>query len=1178
MNEETLFDLALNTPPDALPALLARECDGNPALRERIEKLLAAHAASSDTLMSPTSGAELDSNALGNALSRPAISLDAAVGTVLGGKYKLMECIGEGGMGSVYRAQQTEPIKREVAVKVIKAGMDSKAVLARFEAERQALAMMDHPSIAKVLDAGATQSGNPFFVMELVKGVPITKYCDQAKLTPKQRLELFLPVCEAIQHSHQKGIIHRDIKPSNVLVATYDDRPVPKVIDFGVAKATGQSLTDLDAITGLGTLVGTPEYMSPEQASLSNQDIDTRSDVYSLGVLLYELLSGHTPVDRKSLEKAAIYEILRIVRDVDAPLLSAKLSSIDTLPNVAANRRTEPRKLATQFRGELDWVLLKALEKDRSRRYATANGLASDIQRYLSDKVVEARPPSTFYTLRKVIRRNKGQVLAACLLLLTLLAGIAGTTWGMIRAESGRVEAENARAEEAKQREIAQANEAKAIQAKEEETKQRAIATEEKTRAVHFRDKALDALRAMTSEDVEKLIGEKTQLTENERTYLDAIAKRWESFASQDGTDQQSMSISGEGHYQVAFLWDKLGRREETLRACEEALAIREKLSADFPDIADYRQSVADSHNFVGHVLSDLGRHTESLFHYRKGVGILETLTAESPKERTYREGLGLIQNNLGLLYMAQGKFMEATEMFRQGLMIKEQLAIDFPDQPLYREQLATHQNNFAVLLEKQGKTAEALKMSVQGLEVRKSLVADFPSQLEYQQDLASSYATHSRMLRDLELIEESLKQIRESLAIRKKLATDYPAIGQYSKALSGSYNGLGLLLRKLGKNAEAEEAYRNQLATDEKLVADFPTVPEYRQNLAVCHNNLGVLLKSLRRLSDAEAQYRKGIDIREKLALDFTAVPQYRHQLSQAYYNFGNLLLDEKKYKKADEYYRKAFAIQEKLVSESTQVPTYREDLSGSYRKLASVSRENGKPDEALDFCYKGIAILEKLVTEFPNKHDYQVDLGRVYDQLATLKFETDKVEESIAWFDRAIRVLGPIPEAYPEIKAYSGILSRCYEGRARAREKNQSFTEAAADWGKAIELSSRSRIDDLRASRAWSLVHSGAIDEGLALVDELKLNPNKDAELWYQCARVVSFASGKQLERRNEFADRAMNLLGNAVQSGYNKVSQLKSDSDFDSIRDRDDFEKLLSKLEAKQPRADSPPETKD
>ncbi len=358
MTERELFIAAVQLDPDDRSALLDRECGDDIVLRQRVQGMLAAHTATGTPTGSEDQTAEFIA-------VKPK---DAEAGKLIAGRYRIVQQIGEGGMGSVFMAQQTAPVKRAVAIKVIKAGMDSKAVLARFEAERQALAMMDHPNIARVLDAGSTATGRPFFVMELVRGTPITKYCDQQRLTLRERLQLFVPVCQAIQHAHQKGVIHRDIKPSNVLVAPYDDRPVPKVIDFGLAKAAGQSLTEETMLTRFGTIVGTLEYMSPEQASLNNLDIDTRSDVYSLGVVLYELLTGSTPVDPKSLGRAAFDEALRMVREQDAPRPSSKLGSSATLTSVAANRNTEPAKLARLMRDELDWVLLKALEKDRSRR------------------------------------------------------------------------------------------------------------------------------------------------------------------------------------------------------------------------------------------------------------------------------------------------------------------------------------------------------------------------------------------------------------------------------------------------------------------------------------------------------------------------------------------------------------------------------------------------------------------------------------------------------------------------------------------------------------------------------------------------------------------------------------------------------------------------------------------
>jgi tetratricopeptide (TPR) repeat protein/serine/threonine protein kinase len=434
--------------PDQWPAFLDQACAEQPDLRGRVEALLEAHLEAGTAAHRVAAVGPPPFDVGGGAIEQP--------GSVIG-PYKLLQQIGEGGMGIVFMAEQTHLVQRKVALKLIKSGMDSRQVIARFEAERQALALMDHPHIAKVLDAGTTSGesggvspGRPYFVMELVKGMPITKYCDEHRLTPRERLELFVPVCQAVQHAHQKGIIHRDLKPSNVMVCLYDGKPVPKVIDFGVAKATGQKLTERTLFTEFGAVVGTLEYMSPEQAEVNQLDTDTRSDIYALGVLLYELLTGTTPLERKRLKEVALLEVLRLIREEEAPRPSTRLSTAEGLPSIAANRGLEPKQLSSLVHGELDWIVMKALEKDRERRYETANGFAQDIQRYLHNEPVQACPPSAAYRLRKFARRHPTAlgITAAVLLALLLTAGsIAWALWdraaqGAARAQQ-RTETEN---------------------------------------------------------------------------------------------------------------------------------------------------------------------------------------------------------------------------------------------------------------------------------------------------------------------------------------------------------------------------------------------------------------------------------------------------------------------------------------------------------------------------------------------------------------------------------------------------------------------------------------------------------------------------------------------------------------------------------------------------------------
>ncbi len=482
MSDESIFAAALSKPPGAERcAFLDGACRGDHDLRRRIERLLDADGQTAGILergpdAGPTDAPEPDGPPL-------------LPERVFAGRFKLRQKLGEGGMGEVWVADQAAPVQRRVAIKVVRPGLDSERMLARFEQERQALALMDHPNIAKVLDAGEAE-GRPYFVMELIKGVPITEYCDRAKLSPRERLALFVPVCEAVQHAHQKAVVHRDLKPSNILVALYDGRPVPKVIDFGIAKATGPRLTDRSIYTEVGALIGTLEYMAPEQAELNNLDIDTRADVYALGAILYELLTGSVPFSRQELQAAGFLEMLRVIREVEPPRPSTKLSKSGTLPSVADVRRTDPQKLVSLMRGELDWIILKCLEKDRGRRYQAASGLARDLEHYLADEPVEACPPTARYRLRKFARKYRTALVTAAAFAILLVAGVVVSTWQAVRATSAEKMAKRSEQEANKERLAALVAKQQALEAKAEADKQRDEADKRRDEADKQRDEA----------------------------------------------------------------------------------------------------------------------------------------------------------------------------------------------------------------------------------------------------------------------------------------------------------------------------------------------------------------------------------------------------------------------------------------------------------------------------------------------------------------------------------------------------------------------------------------------------------------------------------------------------------------------------------------------------------------
>jgi len=790
------------------------------------------------------------------------------------GPYKLREKIGEGGMGVVYLAEQEKPVRRRVALKIIKPGMDTEQVVTRFEAERQALALMDHPSIARVLDAGATDTGRPYFVMELVKGVPITDYCDTVHLTPNQRLELFIPVCQAIQHAHQKGIIHRDVKPSNVLVAMQDGKPVPKIIDFGIAKATEQRLTERSLFTQHGTIMGTLEYMSPEQAELSAMDVDTRTDVYALGVLLYELLTGSTPLERSRVRESGYAEILRRIREEEPPRPSTRLSeSRQRLPSVAAQRRTEPARLTKLVRGELDWIVMKALEKDRTRRYETASGFARDIERYLAGDLVEAGPPSASYRLRKYARKHRAALVTAGAFALLLATAAIVSAYLAVRATSAEVLAN---------RRLAETTEAK--QATDLALKQ---SEEARTQAEAVSKYLVEAFR-------------KPDPSQDGRT-LKVVDLLGGAEAKLDAEFAGSPKIKGELLNALGQTYLGLGLPAKALEVLTKARAVREAtLGPDHPDTLNGRNNLAEAFLLAGRT--------------SQGIALLEeTLKLMTAKLAPDHPDALVCRDNLAVAYRAAGRTSESIALHEELLKLRTaKLGPDHPD-------TLTSRNNLAQAYGDAGRTAKTIAMGEETLKLQTTkLGPDHPDTLTSRNNLALAYLAAGRTDESIALQEETLKlrtaklgpDHPDTLRSRNNLGEAYRAAGRMGEAIAlhdetlklrtaklgpdhpntlTSRNNLALAYLKAGRTAEAialhEETLKLRTA---KLGPDHPNTLHSRINLAAAYGAAG-------RTAEAIAMHEETVKlITSKLGPDHPDTLRSRNHLANAYEAAGQFARSE--------------------------------------------------------------------------------------------------------------------------------------------------------------------------------------------------------------------------------------------------------------------------------------------
>jgi tetratricopeptide (TPR) repeat protein len=1012
--EQSIFLHAIGLAPADRAAYLDEACRDNPQLRAELDALLAAH----DRLggVPPPS---IQPDATG-AFTPPTETPGAVVGP-----YKLLEQIGEGGMGTVWMAQQTEPVKRLVALKVIKPGMDSRQVIARFEAERQALALMEHPHIARVLDAGTTKGepggvspGRPYFVMELVKGVPLTKYCDEHRLTPKQRLELFIPVCQAIQHAHQKGIIHRDIKPSNVLVALYDGKPVPKVIDFGIAKAAGQRLTEHTLVTGFGTVVGTLEYMSPEQAELNQLDIDTRSDIYSLGVVLYELLTGSTPLEKKRLKQAAMLEVLRIIREEEPPRPSTRLSTTEELPSVAANRGLEPKKLSGVVRGELDWIVMKALEKDRNRRYETANGFAADVQRYLSDEPVQACPPSAWYRFRKFARRNKTGLAVASLILFVIALLGGGGGW-VLRDRAAR---EQQAAKERQDREQRLTAQVELILADVDRLE---------------REQKWPEAQAAAGRAEAALAGGEADETVRQRVQ---DARRDLAFVAELDRIRQEQATWGEGKPKYATravrdyarAFREYGVDVEALPAGEVVARLRAKpalavaLAVALDDWVNFQRGLGegapswkplvtlarglDPDPFRDRLRATWGRPvTRELQAELLGLAEAVNIKKQGPATlylmglilsraqlvdaavRTFRAGQYAYSEdfwlNFGLGYVLlseQKDYAGAAQYFSAAVSLRPRSAparTNLGNALYNQKKLDESIGCFRKAIELDPTNAIPLYNLGNVLAAQRKLdeaIACYRKAIDLDPNYAAAHDALGTALRDKKQLDEAIREYRKAIGLDPKWASAHnnlgtalsaqgkldEAIAEYRTAVkldpqdAMPHGNLGNTLREQGKLDEAVAACRHAIELDPKS--------------ASAHNNLGAALYEQRKLNLAVTALRKAIELNPKLA------PPYG--------NLGKVLRNQKKLEEAVTALRKAIELD----------PTD----ARFHLSLGDVLHKQGKLKEAIAESRKAIALDPK------HAHAHNI--------LGVCLGKHGKVDEAIAEFRQAITLDPKYAEAH--------------------------------------------------------------------------------------------------------------------------------------------------------------------
>jgi serine/threonine-protein kinase len=1007
----------------------------------------------------------------------PDLTSDYSAGTPTssGLRFRVLRPHARGGLGEVFVARDQE-LHREVALKEIQACHDDPRSRSRFLLEAEVTGGLEHPGVVPVYGLGVYPDGRPFYAMRLIKGDSLKDAIKrfhaadgpgrdpgERRLALRGLLGRFVAVCNAVAYAHSRGVLHRDLKPSNVMLGPYGET---LVVDWGLAKVVGRPAGSNGASEGtlrppsaegstptqVGAAVGTPAYMSPEQAAGKVEELCPASDVYSLGATLYCLLTGRAPFEGKDTG-----EVLR---------------------QVQAGAFAPPRQVKRAVPAALEAVCLKGMALRPADRYGSARALADDIEHWLADEPVAAYREPWPARLARWGRRHRPLVAAGAALLVTAVVGLG---LGLAAVEQERRHTANER-----------------------DQKDEALRAETRARTL-----AMQALRQLTDDVVEQQLARRAQLTDEDRRFLRDIQRQYEEFAALPGEDAEQRAIRAEGHFRVGLVRARLGEGQEAEAAYREALGLYQYLAADFPGRPEFRQDLAKTHGNLGNLLQDTGRPKEAEAAYAAALAIQKQLAADFPSRPEFRWELAKTHHNLGNLLKDTGRLQEAEAAFRDALAIFKQLAADFPGRPEFRRELAGSHYSLGVLLKDTGrlKGAEAAyadSLAIQkrlaadfpgrpelrqrlanslnslgnllkdtgrpkeaeaaytdALALHKQLAADFPSRPEFRHDLAGSLDNLGNLLKDTGRLQEAEAAFRDALAIDKQLAADFPGRPEFRRELAGSHYSLGVLLMDTGRLQEAEAAYADALALQKQLAADFPSHPKFRQELARSHYSLGFRLKSTGRLQEAEAAYAVALAIRKQLAADFPSRPQFRHELARSHGSLGVLLMDTGRPKEAEAAYRDALAIQKQLAADFPSRPEFRQGLAGNHINLGNLLSDTGRPKEAEAAYADALAIQKQLAADFPSRPEFRWELATSQNNLGAVLHDTGRLKEAEASYADALAIRKQLAADFPTRPEFRQHLATSHKNLGNLLKDTGRLQEAGAAYAAALALQKQLAAD---------------------------------------------------------------------------------------------------------------------